>query len=236
VKFGDWDLLLGTTRCPLHDHLQQEQQEQHNEGQKTQKRTTKRILRSKTPLENDVFHTLETVFLWRCDRTKIELTSALREALRPYGLDLGNYDFRKTNGDVDPNKIAVGFLFYAPYLLQKPASDQLEKEPPATCKPKAIVRTPKFLLSFAMGASENAIWARALRLRHADLLSEIIKSKQFWVVLGTWDPTHVVVPDRPGSLSFADKIKTKIVVLRAEALDEAAPASGTRWKVERFDR
>jgi hypothetical protein len=195
------DLIVATTRCPLNDH---------------ESKKSKRIRPSDTPREHDVFHTLKTCFLERCSRTEIGLQEQLRNALQSQNLGTGLYNFTITRGSfLDPRQLAIGFCFYAPYLLRAGEPEY---------------RGPKFLLCFGMAGTENLIWARALRKSHSGLLSHIIKSDQFWAVLGTWPPNKAVPPPRPETLSFVNELETTLVVFSADAPQKPLPEGDNPWR------
>jgi hypothetical protein len=188
-EFDPDDLIVVTTRCPLDDD--------ETSGRR-------RILRSNSLLENTILNTVRNCFLERSLRGEVTLKHALREARKREGYPAGTFKFSERNGVAHPVNKLVGFLAFAPHLLE-----------PGTLKPTG----PKLLVSFAVGGVENVIWARALRTSHADLLSEIIKSKdQYWAVVGPWEPKSP--PPRPGTFKFADGMKLALEVMCAAVPDD----------------
>jgi hypothetical protein len=202
----DGDLIVMTTRCPLHDHEDEE--------------TTKKIRRGHTKLEETVFHTVRYCFLEHSERGKISLAEPLRDFRKREGLVPGSFEFSKRTGEEKAKgtgkreeakeeqeeekakgkhkKQILGFLLFAPHLIEKETKKRFKR---------------KLLVSFGVAGVENLLWARTLRRLHSDLLSQIVKSDDFWCVIGRWDPEQSKAPRRPETLSFADGITLDLEVV-----------------------
>jgi len=214
MTFGQGDLLLANTRAPLDDYLSNDK---------------KPILWSDTPLEHDIFHTLRTVFLHTCSQTKVTLAQDLCKQLDKLGEDdkkkfgTGEYAFMGKDGTLKPGReLAMGFFFYAPYLLNKSDSQP---------------RAPRYALSFGMGATENLLWVRMLRVFYPGLIKAIVKSKRFCAILGTWDPQKHPIPKRLETLAFVDTQPwPDLVMFATPELDKWIAGQDTSWRRAHIDK
>jgi len=197
------DLLVATTRCPL---------DVGHPGHHGMA-----IRPSTTPLENQIFDTLRECFLTHCARNHVVLRGDLHACLVGLGLPAPDYHFHQIRPALLPDqRFTMGFLFYAPHLL-----------PLALAGTKK--RGPRFFQGFGITGVESWLWARALRRSHADLLSQIIGSDDFWAVLGKWELPPKTPLARPMTLAFADDMVVDLVVLTAKAgAQSGTPTTWTR--------
>lgn len=176
------DLIVQTTRPPLHDHL-------------TDNR--KQIPRSLSHLEKAIFAEMDSFFEFLC-REQVRLAPALLDRVSPD--TPGRFHFRQTHdarlskiGSRDPQKRdtimkptaywSLGFFIHLPAIRDYGC---------------------RFIASFGMGGFETLVWNRLIRMNHGDWLDQ----PRF--VMAEIDLNHL--PERPLTLRFAHDVPVRMLI------------------------